>query len=266
MPRPTFIDVHPTYAASEAYKCTNEEPMLQRQLLGNQRFNKAGGIASSGEVLLSVLLPRSKSVFAIDHGYGSLSACFIKMIMLDTLGPRAMKALLFEKPYKEFLAAAGRAAVELPTSLAGKLRFDGPNPYPTISVADYMDLRREWINFPDAMLETVRRKMEVVTLIHGDLRDLSQFGQMDCLYVSNAVQGGHNNRDGKSPDLAYVAPLVRKGGLMLMARGTSSPILPANQHWTHQRRVLATRLHWNYDLYMRTAIDAPIVPVVVPNA
>src|SRR3990167_8136610 len=56
--RPKFIDVHPAYNSS-GYIVTNEEPETLRGFIAGKKLKRSGGIASGGEILLSVLLPQS---------------------------------------------------------------------------------------------------------------------------------------------------------------------------------------------------------------
>lgn len=254
MPRPTFIDVHPAFNSSDSYRVTNEEALAHRALLSGKRFMTTGAIASSGDVLLSALLPCSQKIYAVDHCYGSLSAAMVKALLLDTMGVRAFKALLLEASYEAFKAAIIKIQPELPSPL----REAAVTKWGTsISSSDYSCLRKEWINYPDRALAVSHKRLGNVTFIHGDLADLSQFGQMDLLYVSNAC--GHRGRTGQSPTLNTLSPLVREDGLLLTAVAPSShrPTLP-NPFWKQQRMMLAPRLQWDYVLYARTA--TPAVP------
>ena len=261
MPRPTFLDVHPAFNGAETYKCTNEEAMAYRVLLNRKSFKTTGAIASSGDVLLSALLPRSEKVYAVDHNNSSIAVAMLKAIMLDQMGVRAFKALLIDQSFNQFYKKASTFVSEMPPALQSGLTRHGAS---VLNSHDYTDLRREWLNYPDGALETSRRRLDAVTFVHGDLQDLAQFGPMDLLYVSNACE--HRNRDGKSPTLKYLSPLVREDGTLLVARSTTYSRHEDPLFWKHQKRFLATRLGWNYDLYTRKTPPAAHPAVQGPVA
>lgn len=254
MPRPTFEDLHPSFNGSTQFRCTNEEMVLHERLLDDAKFEVAGGISGAGEVPIAVLLPRSKKVFAVDHNYGSLAVAYLKALLLDSLGGRGFKALILEQTHTDLAAACRKVQAEMPEILRVQVVWEGD--YPTLSSGCYQEIRREWAMIPDTVVERARRNLANLTLAHGDLRDLRRFWPLECLYVSNAVGEYHTDRYSKVPSLADMAPLVREGGKMLIARPVCRNSLPGEDYWQHQKRIKATRLQWDYDIYKRNGTVA----------
>ena len=252
MPRPTYIDVHPSYDGRDTYVCTNEEAAAYRYLLGTRKFTQTGAIASTGDIIFSTLLPISERIYAVDHNTAAIAVAMIKAILLDKMGVRAFKGLILEKEYAAFDKAYREALPELPEPLKEKPIL--------VSSHAFGELRREWINYPDSVLNRARRKLDAVTFIHGDLRDLTQFGPMDLLYASNACE--HTNRDRTGLTLEHLAPLVREDGLLLQASSTGYKRHDEPQFWQHSQRFLATRLNWHYDLFVRKTPPPMIAPIV----
>ena len=259
MPRPIYIDVHPAYDGRNTYACTNEEAAAHRYLLGSRKFIQTGAIASTGDIIFSTLLPVSERVYAVDHNTTAIAVAMIKAILLDKMGVRAFKGLILEKEYAAFAKAYSEVISELPEPLRRKATAYSSNTI-MVSLSTFAELRREWINYPDAALNRTRRKLDAVTFIHGDLRDLTQFGPMDLLYVSNACE--HSNRIEQGLTLGQLAPLVRENGLLLQAC--------VKQHhetrlWQHSQRILATRLSWDYDLFVRkTPLSVTVTSEIGP--
>jgi hypothetical protein len=220
------------------------------KLLGRRSFGKAAGILSGGEVLFSVLLPRCKEVVAVDHSYGSIAIAYLKVIMLDTMGAKAMKELLFEGTTAQITAALNTAAASLPPEMVPHCKIDGNFNY------EIPSLRREWFYMPTAVLERAKRKLDKVTVVHGDIMDATNGEQVGLLYTSNATE--HNNKDKKMPKLVDFAKLVRKGGLLLCTSNDSPMEKPTYQQlptktdeWELVKTIRGLRTSWWHNLYRR---------------
>lgn len=251
MPRPIFQDVHPAYHGSDSYRCTNEELSGHLALIGEKTFKRSGGIISSGDVLLGVLLPRSEEFIGADHNTVGIGAAYCKMVMLDQLGPQQFHSLMVNGTYPTFLAAAQNALTEMPGQLRDKLAPVGRHPFHDY---DYNAMQTEWKAVPQDAIILAHQRLDKVTLLHGDLEDLRSHGQFDCLYVSNAiVGGGHAGRHGYAPGFAHLAPLVREDGQMVVARsyGTLQQKAPTTG-WKKAKTQPKQRLGWDYDLWTKT--------------
>ena len=239
--RPKFIDVHPAYNSS-GYIVTNEEPETLRGFIAGKKLKRSGGIASGGEILLSVLLPQSSEVVVVDHAYNAVTMCYIKSVLLASLGPQGFLSLLTEKSLSEFQLAM--KAVVLPPELAGKA---------TILINDYNfgEFKREWKLIPAEVLDAAHKKLDKVTLIHGDLADLQSYGEFNCIYASNAFE--HTGRGGIRHNLDAILPLVKTGGMVLSTHGNAmnkmSPCTPA---WDLMESVKGKRAtQWTHAIYKK---------------
>ena len=246
MPIPTFRENCSTFNAS-GYNVTNEEPGMLNKLLGRRCFKKAAGIMSGGEVLFSVLLPRCQEVVAVDHSYTSLTAAYLKAILLDQLGAKELQRLLFESTYDQCFPYLKTAATSLPPELTTHVKLDSNGGSSRTFSYDMASLRREWFYFPEAALERARRRLGNVTVIHGDLSDLSSVGQFSLLYVSNVTE--HQNRDKRMPTFTDFAKLVAKNGLLL-ATSTSYGIVNRDG-WELVKSLRGVRTSWAHNLYRK---------------
>ena len=253
MPRPTFLDIHPTFNGSSGFCCSNEEPALWRWLLEKRHFRNAGAIASGGDVVLMSLLPKSERLTAIDHNYTSLAFAGTKAVMLDRLGARGFLAAILEGTEPSIKRVFVNHTTELPDFLRNRISTA------VWGSGNITELRRVWSAARLGEVEAVRRKLDAMTLIHGDLQDLKTRGQLDCLYVSNAVDSGHIDRDGKTPTMEQMGPLVGRDGVMLMARHVGVFPKVDTDHWTHRRRLDPCDnlggCRWSYDLHVRKPWD-----------
>lgn len=251
MPRPIFIDVHPDFNGPNYYPCTNEEPRMHTRHLKGLHFAKAGGISSAGEAMLGILLPHADEVFVADHCYRSLAAAFLKALMLDCLGAMAISHLFTRGTYADISNAISRVTPDVPEPMRGIIATYNTS-YSNV-IPDYStdQLRNAWREIDIAALEQAHRRLGSLTIIHGDLLDLQQFGQLDLLYASNALMEQHSTRMGKVPDLAYVAPLVREDGLMLVARSNSCATMLDTDQWRRVANHRGGRTSYSYDLYQR---------------
>lgn len=241
MPVPAWKECH-TGFSGPLYKVTNEEPEMLSSLLGKRSFKRTAGILSAGEVLLSVLLPRSREVVAIDHSYGSIAVAYLKVILLDTMGAKALKDLLFEATTPEQLKPLlERAMTSIPPELTKHIHASDVFRY------DLPSLRKEWHYMPLATLERARQRLDRVTFIHGDIvEDLAAEGQFSLLYVSNAME--HTGRTHRSPILADFAKLVQPGGYLLSTT-TNKPF--DTKEWDLVKYIAGVRSSWNHVLHKR---------------
>jgi len=249
MGRPVFEDKNP-YNGMNYYIITNEEPELFARMLGKRRFKRSAGIASGGEVPIQVLLPRSDEVLAIDHAYPPLAHSYMKTLMIESLGINKFQKLLLEtsgKYYPELVKLGQELAAMLPEPLNKHM------PPTSITSSFFTAMRREWLILRG--LRKIDEKLDKLTLIHGDLTDLGQYGQVDCLYISNALQ--HTNRTMKSPKLTDFAPLVADGGILM---GTGNDFTPKvlGTAWKPLHSIMGTRTSWQHVIIEKL----PQVPAV----
>jgi hypothetical protein len=205
---PKFIDHHPQFSAS-GYIATNEEPDLFNRILGDLKVKRALSIASGGEVLLSVVLPRAAEIVAIDHSYKSLAACYTKMLLLQRVQPSVLQLLLRDEKYTEFKQHLPDLWEQLPETLRQRAR--------TAFEADYelTTLRKEWNTGASKLRKLRPTSVRKVTLMHGDIKDVKEpYGTFDLFYASNAIE--HTGRNAGRPTYNHFADLLNPGGLLLV--------------------------------------------------
>ncbi len=240
---PNLVDHH-AYNAS-GYTETNEEPSLFIDMLQKRRFNRAACIASGGEVLLSVILPRAKEVVAIDHSYRSLGASYRKLLLLQKLGGSQTTALLRDEKYDELK----QHLVEIVQQLPEKVKALGD-----ISTVMH-SLRREW-SFTRMPARVTPKIAQRVTFVHGDLSDLGKHGTFDLLYISNAME--HTNRDYKSPTFNTVVPFLNPGGLLLYTSNDYyAKSTPLPKGFTLVNRIRGFRTQWVHSIIQKDAAIEP---------
>lgn len=241
----SFLDKYPKFDA-DGYLLTNEEPALFNKALEGQRFERAAGICSGGEVPLFVLLIHADSVIAIDHSYKALTATYIKSLVLAEYGP-AVRQLL-NAGYSAFLDAARKAVKEVPKELQSFFKLD-PNAVGssasyanTIDPGTFLGIVREWGYFSDDILLEASKRINCLTLVHGDLRDLRPWGPFDLVYLSNALE--HSDRDRKQPDLENIKPLIKMGGSVLTTSHASSMCAAWGTQVARERSIRAAWTHY----------------------
>lgn len=263
----TFEDLH-SYEVPTAYTCTNEEPDLMRRLLtlGKRPIRRAAAIASSGEMVLFTLLPRvQKEVIAVDHSYGSLTAFYVKVLLLESLGPKALRNLIAFGTIADFLKAIETVEAKLPPALlkrAQTMRGGGsPTGYTGIySAYEFTNIRREWFYASARALAASAKKLDRLTLVHGDLTDLTPRGPFDLLYLSNAHE--HAGRQGKKLTQATLDPLLTPNGRVLSANGI---FYGKNRDWAWKQlhELRGYRSSWTYNMYQRAGEKVVAKPAKV---
>ena len=249
--RPKYIDIHPQYDQT-GYKVTNETVTIFDKLLeGRKRFGKVGCIASGGEVWLASLLPRAKELFAVDHSYAALLCSYGKAVLLSQLGPSGFRELLKTKTHQEFDALLKSVA---PEELRTKIKIGYG-----WTVGDHDEALRVWATIPDEALAASAKKIDKVTLIHGDLSDIEKYGPFDVAYVSNAFE--HTGRDGyeKRPSLNNLPPL--KNRAIVLSTHAKAPMTPITQEWDLCGKHDLGQ--WSHVLYRRKRVKkAAVLPEV----
>jgi hypothetical protein len=248
MPLPAFADIHAAYDQNFGYGVTNEEPEVLRDLIRREHpYPKIGAIASSGEVVLFSLLPQAESVVAVDHAYRSLAVFWLKVLLLDTHGPAGTKKIL-TGPYEGIVTAAENLLSRFPAELVKLVQptvvsYDPKLQIPCLNHWTASDLRREWNLVSEEILSQAARKLGDLTLLHGDLSDLSSHGPFDVLYMSNATE--HAGRSKHSPTWTSLRPLVREKGIVLRA---ASGIFPGSFP-DAIKSVKGTRSGWTFAIH-----------------
>lgn len=247
-----FEDLYTGPFKGQPFLCTNEEPQLYRELLEERKFCRVASIASGGEIPLLVLLPRSVSVFMVDHTYEALASCWAKMGLLSLYGPAGMLRLLAN----ETDVVNAIKSIECPDLIRPFLGnfCHGATDWGGNSTLG--DARRFWEEVGEETLGLVARNLDKVVLVHGDFRDLLKFGQFDLFYGSNICE--HTSRihsrvldtgchyQEQIPDLQDQMCLVGAQGLLMNSRVTAS--LPRGLKEVGCR---IGKLGWTYTLHQK---------------
>lgn len=264
---PTFIDLVPTLPGNSNYWTTNEDPSLFVDMLRAQKpsgmWARGGGICSAGEMPLLLLLPRCRRVFAIDQGMDALACTFLKVLALATFGAAGAKELFERDIYIEAKPDLLPLHAQLPDALKPRIHFS-PDPKASYvngkydSFANYWhNVRTEW-HFADMRLLTrAAKRLDKLTLIHGDLLQLAAYGPFDILYTSNAITYG---RSCPTPDpltLKNVQTLIKPGGLLL---ATSTPHNEKDHHLVKKVARNGFRGSWNQALFVHQPPPAAAPP------
>jgi hypothetical protein len=226
-----------------------------KELIRGRIYNKAGSIASGGEMPILILLPVCKEVVAIDHSYRSLAACYLKVLLLDALGPeklyevlRVNNSPLFIETCKQFNDMIPAGIMKHAGAVAG---YPGNYTVATLAGSIYGEMRREWLLLPKTVLAAAYRRLERLTFVHGDLvNDLPKYGKFNLLYMSNAHE--HANRDAKYPKIDDFDKIVKPNGSVLHVTTNYTTIVPKKYPgWTVAKTLTGIRTAWNYHLFKK---------------
>lgn len=239
MPLPTFKSLH-DFDSSFGYGVTNEEPDTFRSLIARRRFTRAAGIVSGGEVFLFTLLPHCVGeLIGVDHSLHSLAATWLKILMMDSLGPLGLKKLIVDGTYQSFIKAAESYFPRMDAKFApylvllNRYQSQSAKDLKCVTETDFNCLQRIYQRIPDSILRVVAKRLDRVTILHGDVRDLGAYAPFDIIYISNAWDGSHMGRVGLGRlDLNDGVYTLLKPGGSILATGFPSYI---PTHWKVDR-------------------------------
>lgn len=204
-----FTDIRPSFVGSSTYVCPNECLVNLRQVLDKAvpNINKAGSIASGGEVPLTVVLPHVQDHLTIvDHNYGSLFWTATKILLLKHHTNEELVRLFEDSTGNNFFAVVKHLSTENPLT----------KHYMPAFMPSWSDLRLYWQKeMSPTIWDKARERLDNVELIHGDFRDLSP--DIDFLYLSNAM--GHSGYKGYQnyAQMAQAVGDMLKAGTIVLA-------------------------------------------------
>lgn len=204
---PTFIETNLDFKAFNGYDVTNEEPETLNAMLGNITVPRMACIASSGEILLNVLLHRAERIVAVDHCYKSLAAAFTKILLLQQVSYGRLRQLLLDSNYEELQRLSDAAAEHIaPWVKENKINIYG-----------WQAIRKEWLRKEDFSLPTLTKaELDKITFVRGDIRRIADVhGTFDLLYLSNAME--HVGSGSTKPNFNDFWPMLNPGGYLLLA-------------------------------------------------
>lgn len=250
-----FTDAH-EYAAPGHYIVPNENTQAWREGIKGMTLYRAAGICSGGEIGLFSILPTvRRKLVLVDHSYLSLHVAITKYLILSKLGAKETYRLFTEGEHQEIydacmsveddLPESVRKCIEAPSSpragrpgyinsrpriyndwrklLARRERFYNKTTHryelrdrETKTNYAFIEIQNHWKrNITLPLVEQAYKKLHLVKFIHGDITDLAEDGPYGLIYLSNALD--HTSRTGSQPLLNSIKPLVRKGGVLVVA-------------------------------------------------
>lgn len=231
---------------------TNEEPELIRELLGSlgRKFKLGGGICSGGEVAFMSLMPFCEQTVLVDHGLNACASAYYKATLLSEMGAKRFRDMIVRGNAFELVMKGSKLLARLQKDKSFP-KFAGIQAFPKgpadstacLSFNTLTAMQREYFYTPPSVLRQTRAKLDTLTIAHGDLLDLQEFGKFDLMYLSNAF--GHTGRNGQPTLAKSVTPLMADGGIALSTQVLTG-VLPKG--WTELTRFAPLRTSWNYVL------------------
>ena len=243
---PAYKDLN-TYNTN-GYVVTNEEPELVREMLSRLKrtFKLGGGICSGGEMAFLALMPFCDQTVLVDHGYNACASAYYKAALLSQLGAKRFRDLIAEGHEFELVIRGSKILERMKRELpAFSIRAFPKGMKDTTVCLTFQTLdamRKEWFYTPAPVLRASRAKLHTLTIAHGDLSDLSEFGKFDLLYLSNAF--GHSGRNGTPTLVKTAEPLMAAGGVAVL----SQQVTPIPKNWRELAHRAPLRTSWTYSL------------------
>lgn len=196
----------------------NEDFKVWYDFLKHIPVQRAAGICSAGEVGFFSILPLvRKELVLVDHSYKSLSIAMVKYLVMRQEGYREAHRLFTRGSREELHNVYTKVGATLPGSVGKALRdlqrYDYVSPY---AQHNSHKIQRVWDTVNTCSLRKAHTKLDLVSFLHGDLKDLVERGPFDVLYLSNALDGTHRGRDG-SVQVAQINAAVKPGGYVILA-------------------------------------------------
>lgn len=216
-----FTDIRPTFTGSETYMLPNEYLPELRKLIADlpNDLPLGGSIASGGEVPLTVILPKVQKLKVVDHNYGSLWWTCVKILLLRRF---KYEELLkeFARPNTDFNSLIADVAKDIELPIKQSPFYCCESARRSVCQACQDKLKAFWTNqVTPEIADEVRERLDVIELIHGDIRDLGE--NLDLLYISNALS--HSPFDGNYKALdANIKQVLAQGAIVLMS-GQATP-------------------------------------------
>lgn len=261
-----FVDAHTFPGNQDFYPVPNENLERWETLLQGLRLYKVAGICSGGEVGFFNLLPRvQRELVLVDHSYKALYFAMVKYLALQKYGP--------EETYKRLTAGYARypettprgafkaLAAEFDPILTPELRacwqrgsYSDPRDGPDVFEGRAPAIGEFWLRQKKEPLIKTCAKLHKVRFVHGDLTDLAKYGKFGLVYLSNALESNHRNRDRRSSIPAQVARCLKPEGYVLASHSVSAgPRVTYPSNWEVLNSITPTvrsagELGWTYNL------------------
>lgn len=197
----TYQDLRPEHDTHSFYYVPNESLPTWRSMTHLWRPRKVASICSAGEVPLTVLLPITKqALYAVDHSRACLTLAMSKALMIEKMSTPDILKLVNDRP--AFIRTLEELRKELPPEIRNK--------------HDYWDgkaYRAIWLQAAK-QIDAARERLELLHFVHGDVQDLTSFGEFHLVYASNIFTHWSVVKQ-KKPTTADIRPLLTKRGRLL---------------------------------------------------
>lgn len=208
------------YDVGMGYAHPNEHIRIFMRYLAKtkSRPSKVLSICSGGEVPLLCFLPRAEEVLAIDHAKRSLQTALAKFHLIQAQGPERFLKLL-KGTWRDFEPLW----IEALKSVPKHLQYSGYSGSCSSSLNSYSweTFKQFWQTVPAGYLKVASKRLDKLSVIHGDLLDAAPRGPFDVIYLSNAFE--HISRDHKylANKHNQVLSMLKPNGMLLLTVSTS---------------------------------------------
>ncbi len=252
-----FEDLH-EYDAAQGYSVPNECINTWRDIVKTIPVYKAAGICSSGEVGFFSILPSVKSnLTLVDHCYSSLYFALIKYLIIKKKGAEEAYRIFTDGNLNDFKSVRESIIEFVPEKIV-KSYWHHRGQYGeeslTYCIRDYIP--RTWKEIPQEIVNRADKKFGRVKFIHGDLTDLGDKRDHDLLYISNAHQSNHIDRNRRRLMFENMEKIVKPSGYVLVATSQSDfPSMFTDRGWelVEQKKCIPNGnynlIRWNQNLY-----------------
>lgn len=188
------------------YTITNEDIKTHLDFTKDLKKDHAAGICAGGEIPLISFGPYAKKLVLIDHGTAGLLVAAFKLLLLNNMKPADFQKLMLDGDTKEIVTRTIKLLPRIPRALMSNTLTLGVarNVAPTT----FQDC---WSAIDEAGLKRLKALIPNITLVHGDIRDLANYGKFDIIYGSNAV-ADHTGHDMSTPKPPTLLPALTDNG------------------------------------------------------
>ncbi len=240
-----FEDIH-EFNPTGGYNVPNECILLWRDIVKGLNIYKAGGICSSGEVGLLSILPSVKvNLTLVDHSYSSLFYALMKYFIIKEKGAEEAYKLFTERNQQRFIEALKEARKFIPQKV--QEAFDDIHRFEGWRCLSEEYLPQTWKTIPQEDLKKAEKKLSRVKFIHGDLTDLGE-GQLDLVYMSNAHEANHHDRNKKRLMLENIQKILKPSGYVLCATNKADNLYSFEQKGWEVIEMKSVSTSNNYNL------------------
>lgn len=240
----------------DGYQVTNEDPATLRELALKVKPKRIVGITGGGESVLLSFLPTGAQVVGADVSYTSIAATYSKALLLERHSPGELKKLLSND--RQYFARMFNTEIfpDIPKSLqeVSRVRKSPFNAFELLldryNRGRYEDFQKIWGSTPDQVLDSSRERIENLSLLHANIREVADGTGFDLVYISNAMDWRTNNVSLSIEDLRR---LTAKGGHVLSSRKLFSSMLLLRNKIRND-----SNSNWEYCLYKRLGIPAAL--------